>query len=100
MKPSFARITANLTARHRSFVLPLTACLVIWAALAEKAQATQHDEATLHLGETVRRTLRGGERHLYRIPLEDGQFLFAKLYQEGIDAIISVLDPRGQKIVA
>lgn len=99
MKSSFARITANLTMRRRAFVLPLTACFVMWAAFAEKAEAVQPDEATLRLGEPVRRTLRGGEQHSYRIPLESGQFLFAKLYQEDLDVIISVLDPRDEQIV-
>lgn len=63
------------------------------------AQSSASDVRSLERGKTIERDLTGGEVHNYQVPLESGQFLRAVVIQRGIDVIVTVVGPDGQKIL-
>ncbi len=54
---------------------------------------------TLQKGQFVESVLRAAEVHTYRIELDTGQFLRAVVDQRGIDVVVAVIGPDGQKII-
>src|SRR5262245_12121651 len=52
----------------------------------------------LEPGRAVERELKGGEVHQYQVEMEAGQFLHAVVDQRGIDVIVFVFAPNGQKV--
>jgi len=50
-------------------------------------------------GLTLERDLQGGETHAYPVELQAGQFLRVIVQEEGIDVVVRLLDPSGQKVV-
>src|SRR5262245_62116355 len=61
------------------------------------AKAVQ-DATRLELGRPLERMIGGGEIQRYRIALSPGLYLRVVLTQQGIDVIVTVLDPAGRKI--
>ena len=84
--------------------LVLLSCVLIFAAQANLAQ--QKSSSTIADAEaqlleprkSVARELKAGETHAYKIALEEGQFLDAAVNQRGIDVVVRVLAPDGNRI--
>src|SRR5262249_52448182 len=62
-----------------------------------RAKAAQ-DATRLELGRPLERMIGGGEIQRYRIALSPGLYLRVAVTQQGIDVIVTVLDPAGRKI--
>ena len=56
------------------------------------------DATRLELGRPLERMIGGGEIQRYRIALSPGLYLRVAVTQQGIDVIVTVLDPAGRKI--
>ncbi|HEV2666826.1 MAG TPA: tetratricopeptide repeat protein, partial [Blastocatellia bacterium] len=62
-------------------------------------QANAGQDATrLELGRQLERMIGGGETQRYRIALSPGSYLRVAITQQGIDVIVTVLDPAGRKV--
>jgi CubicO group peptidase (beta-lactamase class C family) len=80
--------------RH-SFLLILS----IIAAYIGCDVATEGPGVTeLELGKTIQRSISGGEADTFRVHLERDQFMFASVFQTGIDVVVKVHNPIGEKI--
>ncbi|MDQ3012320.1 MAG: tetratricopeptide repeat protein, partial [Acidobacteriota bacterium] len=88
--------------------LQLLACLVAFAfpafALFSRAQtaaqSTQSgDQPLLTTGVPITRELSGGQSHSYQLALAQGQYLEAVVEQRGIDVVVVVFAPNGQKVI-
>ena len=67
-------------------------------AVAGGAVKDAKDIRQIEPGKTIERELAGGESHTYRITLEAGQFLHAEIEQRGIDVIVTLAGPGGEKL--
>ncbi|HKR58343.1 MAG TPA: CHAT domain-containing tetratricopeptide repeat protein [Pyrinomonadaceae bacterium] len=56
------------------------------------------DVGELKIGEPIGRELAGGAAHSYRVSLTQGQYLKVVVDQKGIDVVIRVFGPDGQKL--
>jgi len=89
---------------HRPWISRLSKwmiCCVIFATLAFTPSSSARrgqDAARLELGQTMERTISGGEIHRYRISLSPGLYLRVAIAQQGIDVAVTVLDPAGRRI--
>lgn len=70
----------------------------IWAFAAHPQTGTPSEVRALEPGKTLEGEIAAGEVHAYRIALEGGQLLRAVVNQRGIDLVVSVIGPDGQKI--
>jgi CHAT domain-containing protein/Tfp pilus assembly protein PilF len=43
--------------------------------------------------------MNGGEAHTYRVTITSGQYLRVLVNQQGIDVVVSLVDPKGQKVL-
>jgi CHAT domain-containing protein/tetratricopeptide (TPR) repeat protein len=59
---------------------------------------TQAQPRLLEPGKPVERELKGGEVHQYHVEMEAGQFLHTIVEQRGIDVVVIVFAPNGQKV--
>jgi hypothetical protein len=59
---------------------------------------TQAQPGLLEPGKPVERELKGGEVHQYHVEMEAGQFLHTIVEQRGIDVVVIVFAPNGQKV--
>src|SRR5215470_2833657 len=77
------------------------ACWLIFTTLVftppPHAEAGQ-DATRLEMGRPLERMIGGGETQRYRIALSPGLYLRVAVTQQGIDVIVTVLDPAGRKI--
>jgi CubicO group peptidase (beta-lactamase class C family) len=73
------------------FAVLLTVCF----SLPLKSQDKQ---AELIKGKKVSELLKAGEKHNYKVKLEKDQFAFFRLEQNGVDALITTIDPDGKKL--
>jgi CHAT domain-containing protein len=55
------------------------------------------DVTTLELGKPVERELSGGQRHVYRIPVSEGQYLKVEVRPKGTDVGVWMQSPEGEK---
>lgn len=53
----------------------------------------------LEPGKPVEREMRGGETHAYRVALAQGQYLRVLINQRGIDVVVSLAGPGGERLV-
>lgn len=92
----------------RSLARLPTALLVALAALplawpAARAQAPVETQAEarprLVAGEPVLGELAPGAAQAYPVPLETGELVDALVQQEGVDLVISLLDPEGRRVL-
>jgi CHAT domain-containing protein/Tfp pilus assembly protein PilF len=60
--------------------------------------AQQAIPPTLSMGQPIERELSGGEVHEYRLPLSANQFVEMVVMQRGIDVVLSLYDPLGQRL--
>lgn len=58
----------------------------------------QAKKQTLVSGSTVTTPLKHGDKHQYFLPLKENEFALLRLEQKGVDAIITVYDPAGNKV--
>jgi hypothetical protein len=42
--------------------------------------------------------LKAGEKHRFKVTLEANMFAFFNLLQDGVDAMVTTIDPEGKKI--
>ena len=70
----------------------------ICSSAAPPQSGTPSEVRALEPGKALEREMPAGEVHAYRIALEAGQFLKAVVNQRGIDLVVSVIGPDGQKI--
>jgi CubicO group peptidase (beta-lactamase class C family) len=73
----------------------LLAFLLTAIALPLKSQDKQ---SVLIKGKRISEILKAGENQRYTVKLEAGQFAFFRLTQKGVDAMITTIDPDGNKI--
>lgn len=71
-------------------------------ATSEQQTTVQESKPTdvreLKLGDPIERELTGGEGHSYRVMLTAGQYLRVVVEQKGIDVIVRLFGPDGQKL--
>lgn len=76
-------------------------CLSLLAAsalLSSALLAQDKDASALEAGHPVERELVGGQSHSYRIALTAGQFLHVVVEQRGIDVVVTLFAPSGEKV--
>jgi hypothetical protein len=73
-------------------------CLGIIAACFGFVSAQNENVPPLLPGKAVERQLSGGERHAYALTLEAGQYLHLVVEQKGVDVVVTLFDPRSQKL--
>jgi len=61
---------------------------------------SQDKQADLKKGIAVSDVLKSGEKHSYKVALEANMFAFFNLLQDGVDAVITTVDPEGKKILS
>src|SRR5208337_4174723 len=95
--------SARSCAMMRGFVFSTVACLALAGPL--RAQGTsgtadhpQSETTSLEPGKTLERTLQGGEKHLYAIHAETGQFIHFIVDQLGIDVALTLYAPDGKAL--
>ncbi|HYO46562.1 MAG TPA: erythromycin esterase family protein, partial [Gemmatimonadota bacterium] len=81
------------------FVLLLVLILPegLQAGLAQEPPG-QISAVTLEQGAPVERAMVAGDVHAYQVTLDQGQFLRAIVEQRGIDVVVTVISPEGEKI--
>ena len=62
------------------------------------AQGAPEEVATLELGQPVEREISGGQKHIYQIPLAEGQHVTVVLRQQGINVGVTLRVPGGEAI--
>lgn len=81
---------------QRQFAHKLINTLVVHAVVISVAFSVSRgmqNVELLEMGKPVERELKGGETHLYRITLADGQFLSATVEQRGVDVVVALIGP-------
>lgn len=73
------------------------ACLLAILALVTGASAQTADNPLLELGKPVERELTAGQVHSYSIELSAGQYLRLHAEQRGIDIVLALFGPAGEK---
>jgi CHAT domain-containing protein/predicted negative regulator of RcsB-dependent stress response len=62
------------------------------------ALQSAQDATLLEAGKPVQRDMKAGETHAYRLVLAGGQFLHAVVDQRGIDVVVTLFGPDGERI--
>ena len=77
--------------------LPL---LLLWLVIGSSvsAQSVPQDVSKLDSTKPVEREMKGGETHVYEVPLRAGQFLNVSVEQRGIDVAVDLLNPSEKQI--
>lgn len=57
------------------------------------------DVTPLIIDTPLARAMNGGEVHTYRLTITSGRYLRVVVNQQGIDVVVSLVDPKGQKVV-
>jgi CHAT domain-containing protein len=100
---------------HRGLCLPSLLLLLLWIfaqtwasgepQTSPRSQPQQNtlaaqstlDVTTLELGKPVERELSGGQSHVYRIPISEGQYLKVEVRPKGTDVGVWMQSPGGEK---
>ena len=61
-------------------------------------QAVSAEKGELKLGASGEQEMKGGETHSYRITLKAGQYVNVAVEQKGIDVLVRIFGPDGQKL--
>ncbi|HJQ25263.1 MAG TPA: hypothetical protein VKA60_15190, partial [Blastocatellia bacterium] len=73
--------------------------LLLWfLLLAASGVVGQTDTSVLVQGQAVEREMRGGEAHLYRIALKQGEYLHVAVEQKGVDVVVRLFGPDGKQL--
>lgn len=65
----------------------------------QESAAARGEARALGPGEIVRRDMRGGESHLYRLTLARGQYVRVVVEQQGVDVVVKISDPDAQVLI-
>src|SRR5208283_2932322 len=89
----------------RGLVFFAVACLAPAGPLGAQSSAGAAGHAKskttfLKLGKPIERTMRGGEKHSYKVRAAAGQFVHVVALQKGIDVAVTLFDPSGKQILA
>lgn len=92
--------------RHRVILIILFVGLLLgsksvaWTTPLSPSPAEKpvDNNTTLIIGEAISKELQGGALHTYEVDLSENQFAFATLEQKGIDVLIEILAPNGEKV--
>src|SRR5437868_4209612 len=84
--------------RFRGTLAPLLALLLCGAGGTASTTDPRATGPRLTDGLSLERDLRGGETHLYPVEIQAGQFLRVIVQEEGIDAVVRLLDPAGAEV--
>ena len=87
------RTTFQLTS-----ILLLVTCLAAALPREGRAQSAGSAVSTLTPGRTVEVELGGGETHSYGVRLEAGQYFKLVVEQKGVDLLVTLLSPGGEKL--
>ncbi len=80
-------------------LLILAGGLTMACGLSGQSVPTPPQEITqLELGKPIEAELHGGQTQLYRIQAKAGQFLHVVVLQEGIDVVVTLIDPSGKQL--
>jgi len=87
----------------RRFIFFAVACLVLAGPLrAQSSSVTapppQGEITSLESGKPLERTLQGGEKHVYAIRAETGNFIHFIVEQIGIDVVLTLYAPDGKPL--
>jgi tetratricopeptide (TPR) repeat protein len=63
------------------------------------SQLPPPDLVTLEVGKAIERNLSGGQSHWYQITLAEGQYLHFVVDQRGIDVVVVLYGPDGNKLI-
>ena len=80
------------------YVLFIVLTLGVFICPFSTSAAWQNDASPLAPGAPIERDISGQQTHAYRIALSAGQFFQASIQQKGIDVIVTLLGPDGQKL--
>jgi tetratricopeptide (TPR) repeat protein len=71
----------------------------IWRNAVNPLHSHQGDEQARQLapGRPIERELSGGQSHTYQIRMTSGQFLYVEVDQRGIDVVVALFAPDGEK---
>lgn len=102
MSTNRRRATHDAACRAGWAVLALLAALACVGARATGAARltarVQADAQSLSPGQSSARELVGGESHVYTLALEANQFLSLVVEQQGVDVVVTLIDPQGVKV--
>ncbi len=73
--------------------------LIVALALPSRVLLRAQQAQVLEPGQAVERTLAGGERHIYALTLSAGHYFRLAVEQQGVDVVVTLFGPDGQKIV-
>jgi erythromycin esterase len=87
-------------------LIPVLATVLVAATLSfaprirggQEPSEPSRTATTLETGKAIERAMAGGEAHEYKVPLKTGQFLHMVVDQRGIDVVVKLLGPDGQRI--
>ena len=93
-----------LSLRWRIHLIPLLAAVLVVASPLSanniqnnsSLKSATEESTNLGVGQTLRRELKGGETHSFRLQIRSGQFLYALVNQIGIDVVVKLLGPSKQ----
>lgn len=91
----------NFSVKHQSQRLKIFVLIFLSAASFITGQPVKTGKtviAELVLGKSIKREISGGETHAFNIRLKSQQFVHAVAYQEGIDLVVKVFNPKGEQI--
>jgi CHAT domain-containing protein/tetratricopeptide (TPR) repeat protein len=71
--------------------------LLIYIGLSATASQTAQESQSLESGKPVERKLAGGQSHVYQITITSGQYLQIVVDQRGIDVVVSLFAPDGER---
>src|SRR5262245_16558804 len=88
------------TRRFSRWVKWMTCCVISTPLTFTASPSARHeqDAPRIELGQTMERMIGGGEIHRYRISLNSGSYLRVAIAQQGIDIVVTILDPTGCKV--
>jgi CHAT domain-containing protein/tetratricopeptide (TPR) repeat protein len=65
---------------------------------SSQPEAITQDARVLEPGKMIEREIVGQESHLYQITLSADQYILLVLYKQGVDVLVRIIGPDGQKI--
>ena len=75
-----------------------TISLVIFLSVIIIIPAQGQETTTLEVGSSLERDIAASEKHIYIIDLDKSKFVYGELDQIGVDVVINVFNPDGERI--
>jgi CHAT domain-containing protein/tetratricopeptide (TPR) repeat protein len=83
---------------YRAVCRSLLLFLLLSAFSNPLASQTAQDVQALEPGKPIEREMKGGDVHVYTITLRQGEFLHTEVDQRGIDVVVTLAGPGGEKL--